>query len=82
MRTIAEELAREIESQQSEVDRLKRVVDMDYPEALARLNEMKAVALDVQPDLERLAAKLAAVRLKRLVDVRTVLNEPAKEPNP
>lgn len=81
--TIGEQIAREIDSQQSEVDRLKLVVDVDYPAALAKLGVMKAIAADVQPDLERLADKLATIRLKRLVDVEAVLNdEPQKVPKP
>lgn len=77
MATVTERLAAEIASQQSEVDRMTAVATVDLPAAVAKLDALKALAGEVTPEFERIAAKLETVQIAAPINM-----DPVKPPKP
>jgi hypothetical protein len=57
--SIREQLDEEIRQHQSEVDRLEKVANVEYPAAVAKLEALQKLAADVTPAFEEVAGRLA-----------------------
>lgn len=71
--TVADRLTEEIQAQQSEVDRLTAVAEVDLPAAQAKLDALKQLAGEVTPAFEALSARLATVSIDTAINVDRVI---------
>lgn len=71
--TVADRLTVEIESQQSEVDRLTQVATIDLPAAQSKLDALKQLAGEVTPEFEAFSARLATAKIETAVNIDPVI---------
>lgn len=76
--SIREQLDDEIRQHQSEVDRLAKVAQVEYPAALAKLELLQKLAADVTPAFEDVADRLA----KGGIDIPINQQVPVPDPAP